>query len=557
MASSPHRPVVAVLPFENLGGEEDAYFAAGITDEITSRLALIDGLGVISRTSARLYAGTRKSIREVGGELGSDFVLEGSIRWDKSREPGRVRISPRLIRVEDDTNVWLHNYEREVTEIFDVQATIASRIAEALDITLMAPAREALEDRPTENIDAYQAYLQGLKQLHAPGFSGESFALGVRMFERATGLDPGFALAHARLSSMHSRTYHYGFDRSSRRLELARAAADRALLLDDDLATAHIALAHYFYWGTREYDRATIALERAQALEPNNGEIGLTMAYVKRRQGKFEDAIELLERDRALSPRDPNVFIALGESHGVVRDFDAAESNFRHAISLAPDDPYPYTELALLLLRWRGDVEGAREALRSMPQVGNAESTRVRFLVELLDRQYDDALAVLDDAPADVIEAGAFFIPVDQYVAEAELLSGRDAEATAAFGRARELLAGRLAENEDDQRIHAALGVVYAGLGREQDARHHAMRAVELAPPESDALSAPIQVIQLARTLALLGDIDGALEQIDLVLTIPSSMSTAWLEADPRWDSLRQDPGYAELLTKHRNGDSH
>jgi len=288
------RPIVAVLPFENLGSEAEEYFAAGITDEITSRLALIDGLGVISNTSARVYAQTDKPIPEVGRELGAGYVLEGSIRWDNSREPHRVRISPRLIRVADDTNLWLENYERDVDAIFELQSAIASHIAEALDITLLAPVREAIEEKPTENIDAYQAYLQGLKQLNAPAFSRESFELGVQMFERATQLDGNFALAWARLSSMHARMYHYGFDRGPARLRAAKSAADRALAIDPRLAEAHLALGHYYYWGTREYDLALAELSRARDIAPNNSEVLLTTAYVTRRQGAMDEAIQLL-----------------------------------------------------------------------------------------------------------------------------------------------------------------------------------------------------------------------------------------------------------------------
>ncbi|MBW2494220.1 MAG: protein kinase, partial [Deltaproteobacteria bacterium] len=374
------RPVVAVLPFENLGSPDEEYFAAGITDEITSRLALIDGLGVISNTSARVYAETDKSIPEVGRELGADYVLEGSIRWDKSRNPERVRISPRLIRVANDTNLWLENYERDVDQIFELQSAIASQIAEALDITLLGPVREAIEEKPTENMDAYQAYLQGRKQLDAPGFSRGSFELGVQMFERATSLDPRFALAWARLSSMHARMYHYGFDRSPSRLSAAKAAADRALDLDPRLAEGHLALGHYYYWGTREYDLALSELARARQIEPNNSEVWLATAYVKRRQGAMEEAIQLLERDRQLSPLDPNVAVALGETFGTLRRYAKAEEAFRRGIALAPDDPYPYTELSLLQLRWNGDPDAARIPLAEMPTVDNGESRRVRYL---------------------------------------------------------------------------------------------------------------------------------------------------------------------------------
>jgi serine/threonine-protein kinase len=542
------RPIVAVLPFENLGSPDEEYFAAGITDEITSRLALIEGLGVISNTSARVYAKSEKPIPEVGRELGANYIIEGSIRWDKSRVPERVRISPRLIRVVDDTNLWLDNYEREVDKIFELQSAIASRIAEALDITLLEPVRAAIEQKPTENMEAYQAYLQGSKQLDAPGFSPESFTLGVQMFERATDLDPKFALAWARLSSMHARTYHYGFDRTPGRLNAAKAAAHRAIGLDPRLVEAHIALAHYYYWGTREYDLALVELERARQIEPNNSEVWLISAYVKRRQGAMEEAIQLLQRDQQLSPRDPNVAVALGETFGTLRRYGEAEAGFRRGIELAPEDSYPYTELTLLELRRSGDPDAARARLSEMPSVDSGEASRVRYLVALFDRDWEEALDVIANASVTLFEAGSFYQPAALLEGMVHHLAGDDASARGRFLAARELLGQELERNPEDHRIHAALGIAEAGLDRRAEAVSHAEQAVALYPISGDALGAPVQVVNLALVHALLGDGASAARHLREVLSIPSTMSTAWLRNDPRWDGVRSSDAFQRLL---------
>jgi serine/threonine-protein kinase len=550
-AQQPERRIVAVLPFENLGSPEDEYFADGITDEITSRLALVHGLGVISRTSARVYKGTQKAVRQIGDELNADYVLEGTIRWDRSQGEGRVRITPQLIQVTDDTRVWSYNYEREMTEIFTVQSEIASEIAEALDVTLMANEREALDAPITDNIDAYQAYLQGMKQLRAPDFSRESFELGLQMFERAVELDPRFALAHARLSSMNSRMVHYGFDRSERRLALAIGAAERALALQPELAEAHLALGLYHYWGRREHDLALAALEAARERAPNNSEIRLAIAYVIRRQGNLEGAIELFERDLELSPLDPNAVVGLGETYGTLRRYAEGEQAFRRGIALAPDNAYPYTELALLYLRGRGDTETARTFLEQMPSVDSTEKCRVGFFVELMDRQYAAALQRLDSCPDRVLEASAFFIPIPMYEGTAYRLMGDSARTRAAFEQSAAVLEERLERHPQDHRIHSALGQTYAALGRTEDAVRHGRRAVELHPLSKDALQAPVLMTDLALTYTLVGDHDAALEQLDEVLSIPSILSIAWLEKDPRWDPLREHPGYAALLREH------
>lgn len=554
-AAQSQRQVVAVLPFENLGNSEDEYFADGITDEITSRLALMQGLGVISRTSAGVYKGTTKTVREIGSELNTDYVLEGTIRWDKSRGQGKVRITPRLIRVTDDTLAWSSNYEREITEIFSMQAEIAAQIADALDVTLLANEREALTTQPTDNIDAYQAYLQGMKLLRAPDFSRESFELGVQMFERAVELDPEFALAHARLSSMHSRMVHYGYDRSDERFEMAKANADLALALQPDLAEAHLALGLYDYWGRRDYDQALLALAEARERAPNNSDILLATAYVKRREGDLEAAIELFERDLELSPLDANATVGLGETYGTLRRYAEGERAFERAIALAPDNAYPYTELALLYLRWRGDTDAARALLERMPSVRNAEECRVAYLVELLDRQYAAALDRLAGCPGEALEAGAFFIPVPLFEGMTLQLMGEPERARLAYDRSREVLERKLAQEPDDPRVHSALGLTYAGLGSSTEAVRHGRSSVDLYPLSRDALQAPVFAIDLALIYTMVGDDAAALEQLETVLSIPSILSTPWLRADPRWDPLSEDPGFTALFRKFPVGD--
>ena len=545
------RRVVAVLPFENLGSEDDEYFADGITDEITSRLAVINGLAVISRTSARIYKGTNQPASEIGRELGANFILEGTIRWDRSGEPDRVRITPRLIRVTDDIQLWSDTYEREIMQIFSVQTEIAEQIAGALDVTLVADERQALTARQTDDIEAYQAYLRGMKQLVSPGFGRSAFELGVRMFERAVALDPGFALAHARLSSMHSRMYHYGFDRTNDRLELARETARRALELQPDLAEAHLALGQYHYWCERDYAAALEALDTAEELAPTASEIWLTKAYVKRRQGDFEAAIDLFRRDAELSPLDPNAAVGLGETLGTLRRYAEAERAFKRGIALAPEDPYPYTELALLYLRWRGDSAAARSVLDEMPPVDSTEGCRVAFLAELLDRRYEAALDRLRNCPQPVLQAGIFSIPTALFEGMTLELMGEPERARAAFERSRVILEERLARDALDHRTHSALGLTYAGLGRSAEAVDHASRAVELYPVSKDALEAPGLIVDLALVYTMVGQQDAAIDQLERVLSMESIFSASWLEHDPLWDELRDNPSFAEMLARH------
>ena len=255
-------PRIVVLPFENLGPPDDEYFTVGLSDEITTQLAGMTGVAVISRSSARQYAATRKTVREIADELQVDYIVDGTVRWDREAATGgRVRVSPQLIRASDDTELWGDRYDRSSSELFDVQSEIAEKVADALNLTVSEPAREGLRAPPTRNPEAYQAYLRGLYLDGAPNRAAdEGQRLIAQMFERAVELDPGFALAHARLSYAYSGMYRFGLDRTEERLEAAKAAAERARALDPDLPWVRFALALYYY-SRADYEPAIKELE--------------------------------------------------------------------------------------------------------------------------------------------------------------------------------------------------------------------------------------------------------------------------------------------------------
>jgi TolB-like protein len=277
--------MVAVLPFENLGSPEDGYFADGMTEEITARLAGLQQLGVISRTSTLQYKGTTKPIKQIGKELGVDYVLEGSVRWQPGAEGKKlVRITPQLIKVSDDSHVWADVYEEESAEIFRIQSDIAGQVAQALDVTLQGPERRSLEAKPTENLEAYDYYLRGNDYADRSPDT-EQQRLAVEMFRKAVAVDPAFAGAWARLSKSLTRLYFNLDDPSPQRLADAKEAADTALRLAPDLPEAHLALGYYYYWGLRDYDRALQEFAIARKGQPSNAELEEAAGFVQRRQG--------------------------------------------------------------------------------------------------------------------------------------------------------------------------------------------------------------------------------------------------------------------------------
>ena len=269
-AADTGRKMLVVLPFENLGSAQDDYFADGLTEAISTRLGSVQRLGIIGRQSAIQYKHTTKNPRQVGQELGVQYILSGTVRWDRSGSgPGRVRVSPQLIAVSDQRQIWAEQYDTTLASVFEVESSLAKRVAEALDLALAPPEQRSLEAPPTRNLDAYDAYLRG-KEAIDRGTDAGDFADAVRMYERAVALDPSFAAAFAELSVAHGFIYWLYIDRSAARLARAKEAADRAQRLAPDLPETHLALANYYYRSALDYDRALGELDALERTRPGD-----------------------------------------------------------------------------------------------------------------------------------------------------------------------------------------------------------------------------------------------------------------------------------------------
>ncbi len=552
MPSSLERKMLAVLPFENLGAPEDEYFSDGITDEITSRLAKLSGLGVISRTSAIRYKDTDKGLPQIAEELGVGFILEGTIRWDKSGDTDRIRITPQLIKVSDNTHLWAESYGRDMSDIFAVQADIAAQIASALDVTLLKPEREILEERPTENLDAYHAYLRGQERFRSGDISAENMDLVVMTFERATELDPNFALAYAALADVHSWTYGIGYDRTEKRLARAKEALDRALILQPKLPEAHLAYGYYQHFCFRNYEKALQEYAVVQKSLPNYYRLMARIGTVYRDQGRFDEAIDYYKRASELSPQNPGNAGDLGCSWMLLRDYPAAERYFDLMISLAPDQAPGYWCMAWLCWRWDGDLRAARATLENAPEsAGDIEMWRVWYFQEFYERDYQGALNLLASVPSDMFEQMEYSFPKILLAAECYWMMDKANLAHGAYDSARALLEVKAKEMPDDYRCRSALGWAYARLDRKDDAIREGKLAVELLPVSKDAYIGAFLVEDLARTYVMVGEYEAALDEIDYLLSIPSTLSVSLLRIDPRWDPLRDHSRFQVLLEKY------
>ena len=544
------RQRIVVLPLENLGPAEHAYFAAGVTEEIASRLASVSALNVISRTTARQYDRADKTLQEIGADLGIDYLLDGTVRWNINQTgDSRVRVTPQLIRVSDDSQVWSQTYDRVIDDIFAVQSEIASEVIHQLDIVLLEPELEALASRPTRNLTAYQAYLRGMDYASRREPDPETWQLAVQMFQRAVGLDPRFALAYAELSEAHSLMYHWIIDRTPERRELARIAAERALEIDPDLPEGHRARAYYYYRGHRDYEAALREFDIAARALPNDSQLLEGIAYIRRRQGLFEDAASQLERALEIQPKSDWIAAELAQTYTTMRRYESADRFYHLAISLTPDQPAPYQSRVRNYLLWRGDTTASRRTLESMPRQDTTSSVLAWFNLELIERNYHDALLRLQrNTKAKLIGVESASYPRSLLQALVYRRLDQQEIAQDLFENARLMLEGRLPEGRIDPRLRITLAMAYAGLGRKEDALREGLLAVEQYPIETDAFIGPRFVEHLAAVYVMVGEPDAALDRIEYLLSIPSDLSIASLRIDPRWDALREHPRFRAML---------
>ena len=553
------RKMLVVLPFENLGPSDDEYFANGITDAITARLAGLHGLGVISRQSAMQYKGSGKSTREIGEELGVEYILEGTVQRERPKDPtSRVRIIPQLIRVMDDTHMWADTYDEEMSEVFRVQSNVAEQVASELEVTLLQSERRALEEKPTENLEAYEYYLRG-NHYFAPRIADEDLEDAIKMYEKAVELDPEFAAAWAALSMAQVFLY-WGFDRFDA-LPSARAASDQASRLDPDLPESHLARGYLYLYVSRDYAKALEHFEKAQALRPSDAETAFSIGLVLRRQGRWDEALESLGKAVKTDPRGSSIYeCVLGDTYYIMRRYEEADRYMSRAISKAPD-MLSYVTKANIHLIWDGDVKRAEQVLEEasrrvsptaisdwLPNLVNIARVLTATHIDLLDRLRADPS--MTDSPLDV---GAFWL----IKADLSAQRGEKDLATSFYDSARVALEAAVRARDESSDLTDSgyligyLGLAYAGLGRRQEALEEGQRAVALCPVSRDAVEGPVLLVILAEIYTRLGEYDQAIDQLEVVLSIPSEVSVPLLRIDPVWDPLRDHPRFQQLLEKH------
>ena len=540
---------IAVLPFENLSDDkENAYFADGIQDDVLTNLSKIGELKVISRTSVMGYRGHKGNVREIAKALGVGAVLEGSVR----RSGNTVRVNVQLINGRTDEHMWSEIYDRDLTDVFAIQNELAREIAAQLQMKLSPSEKARLEQRPTENGEAYLVHLQARGIFNDPDRTSSDLRRAEQLYYRAIQLDPQFALAYADLSRLQSWFYH-AVDPTPDRIEKAKAAAAEALRLDPELPEAHLAAGYCYYYGDRDYERALTEFAIAQRGLPNDSDVHLAIAAIERRQGKWERSTANFEKATTLNPKDAILWQNLAINYSSMRRFDAAVKAYDAGIEAAPDSTTLLFHRAKLRFYLTGDATEIERLIATTPEDKKRAPEVVLAIANHFSsqRDYARALQVMLAAPDEAFQLEQGHPPKGFYLGELYRAAGEPEKARAAFDSARVALEAAVRQRPRLPLLRAKLGIAYAGLGRAEDAIREGRMAMELLPESRDALDGVMWTQSMAEIYATVGRAEEAVPLLDHLLTVPSGLTVRMLEMDPSWDAVRDDPRFKALLTKH------
>ena len=557
---------IAVLPFENLNDQkENSVFADGVQDDILTKLAKIADLKVISRNSVMEYRGKR-NVRQIGDALRVSHVLEGSAR----RSGDRIHLNAQLIDTRSDTHVWAEEYDRDLNDLFAVQAEIAKKVAERLHAKLSASEKASVEEQPTQDLVAYDFYVRAVSIIYnaqmdsqdVPGLVNLSEA--VELLNKAVARDPNFFLAYCQLAFVHDLVYREGdvrdqaaqTDHTPARLALGQSAIDSAVRLRPDSGEAHLALAWHLFWGYSDYDRARAELALAQQSLPNNPQVYELAGSMDHSQRRWSDAIHNLERACELDPRNLPYLINLGSTYLWLHDYDQHARIMDRVVALHPElRPGRILRASVEVYR-RADTGPLRAAIEKIltNEPGSEKDPFVagqRYTLALYDRDWDTAGRAAALLPEKNSPGWSWSFPNlgrDFWVGVVARLKGDETSARAAFMKARAQQEEELRVHPDNADLLAELGLIDAGLGRKEDALNEGRRALELAPNVKDEFTEPYVKMCFAIISTWTGERELALGQLEALTKTPGSHTYGSLRLSPFWDPLRGDPRFEKIV---------
>jgi TolB-like protein/Flp pilus assembly protein TadD len=548
---------IAVLPFENYSAEkENAFFADGIQDDLLTNLAKIRALTVISRTSVMKYRdASARDIKEIGNSLGVANILEGSVR----REKDRVAVNVQLIDAQHDRHLWAQRYDRTIRDSLGLEGELATEIADALRAHLTPEEKVRVAKKPTENPEAHVLYLRALPYEQGPDTLLQDYRQAVELYTKAIALDPNFALARAHLASTCAEIFHFYEPLQSWR-NRARSEAEAALHLQPDLGEAHFALGQCAYWFDDDYERALSEFATAQKILPNDSNIGAYVAAIRRRQGRWEEALATYERAEKLDPQNPNIIRNLVFTNTSMRRWPQAAQAAARFRAVAPDSTVAKIQSGYVEFMWNGDTGALQRCLAGIPAGVDPDGsvTSVRWDAAMLARDFSGANSVLTKSPAtEVSYLNGGLQPKSFFFGITALAQGNRPEAEKQFGAAAPEFEKAVQEAADAANRHANLGLVYAFMGKREEAIREGRLAVDLTPESKDANDGAIMLCYLALIYARVGENDRAIPLLERLLKTPGAVDSVDysitlndLKYRWEWDPLRSDPRFQKLLAQ-------
>ncbi|NNE04397.1 MAG: tetratricopeptide repeat protein [Xanthomonadales bacterium] len=542
---------IAVLPFANRSNvADDLFFTDGIHDDLLTQLAKIDDLKVISRTSVMEYRETTRKIPEIAAELGVSRILEGGVQ----RAGNRVRINAQLIDVSTDEHLWAETFDREMTveNIFDIQSEIVRQIVTAVRGELSSEESETLAQLPTQNLEAYEAYMHAKAAVNEGAYTAEKYIRAQEWAEQAVSLDPGFSWASALLAEIHAMAVWIGFDATPERVEALKAALDQAVATDPDSAETQAALGEYHYRVEGDYFAALAAFKKASARQPGNARMWYQVAATQRRIGQFDESIESFERAMRLDPANPEVASDYLLTLMFNGDYEKGTPLAEQSIARFPKEDTLRSHLAFMHIHGNGDIVEARRQLDQMRPSAGYEYVSLATRLTLYERDFEAALRVWD--LPEVIEFANYQSSPSGWrgrvLGEIHLMLGEHDKATrilnefVARQRARDVLAPK---SRAFSLINVALA--YALTDRPEQALEAMTESQAIINSISDRMAGGAIDSLAARILALTGQEEKALQEIERLVDTPASRLTRWSATlDPRWDFFRDNARFIELI---------
>ncbi len=551
--SAPEKSI-AVLPFENRSEDKaNAYFANGIQDEILTRLSKIADLKVISRTSTQHYKSAPENLPEIAKQLGVANIVEGSVQ----KSGDAVRVNVQLIRAANDSHLWADTFDRKLTDIFSVESEVAKAIADQLRAKLTGREEQVIAAKPTDNPEAYDAYLRGLayslKTVATPANT-----LGAQKYLReAVRFDPKFALGWALLSYVNARGYlTQNLQPTPALREEARQAAEAALTLQPNLGEAMLAKGSYHYSCLKDYATAVRYFEQARQFLPNSSQIPESLAYVARRRGQWDRSESYFNEAEQLDPRNVNLLYQHAISYVVLRRFPEAQRKLDHVLDITPDDIDTLVYKAAIA-QGEGDLPRAAELLAPLhPNADDASALETQVYQAILERRAAQIIPRLEEILAKPDPAlGYINGELRFWLGWALEVAGDHAAAQETWRQARSELEPFLKEQAENFSLLEDLALTNMGLGDKAAASALSERAIAANPVEKDAKTGPAPIDILARVAARMGEPDRAIAALQKLLSIPYEgplasnvpLTPALLRLDPMFDPLRNDPRFQKL----------